>query len=247
MNNLINWQEQSPLFAHIYAQGDDYFQTLPGLSAAFINDHIICCIDERIEGSIHCAGSLVLMDAEEATAFCAASTATAITSHQNCGAMRLAYEKEFGTEMASMLTDEALDRYAVVATRSLAKRYHLKYLGHFHDEDLHGSSTAHAARIIYVVMTRTGFNPYLVPGLPHGFVINGGFEEGDYSAEEVDLALAIAFGEYGFGELFTLDTPCVLALVTAIGHVSERLIEKLTKSVAKYQGRVCMVEFNQPL
>jgi hypothetical protein len=95
-------------------------------------------------------------------------------------------------------------------------------------------------------MTPTGFNPYLVPGLPHGFVINGGFEEGDYSAEEVDLALAIAFGEHGFSELFTSDTPCVLALITTIGHVSERLMEKLARSITKYQGRVYMVEFNQP-
>ncbi len=56
----------------------------------------VCCIDEGIcrQDTVHAAGSLVTIPLEEAAQFIKKSNATALTSHEGCGAINQLYVKE---------------------------------------------------------------------------------------------------------------------------------------------------------
>ena len=107
----------------------------------------------------------------------------------------------------------------------------------------------HVARVAYYDGTGN-FDPSRLPdALPPGFVISRRYLKPDYARRECEIAVSIALGHHGFGELFTKDTPFILVVV---GDPEEKafLLGSLRTEVEEiaraYGGRVAVDAFVSP-
>lgn len=228
------WDRQSPLITKIFEHGaEKFFQSVPDIEQAFHpGDRWLRCIDEGCPGGVHLAGSGVLLGEDMAAKIAQAAGVTAVTSHEECGAAKLAAQQA-GVDVAQS------DAHGKEFAARLAKRLGVSYT-HLPLSEMARPAHLHVARVVYYDGTGK-FDPARVPELPPGFVISRRFLTKTYAVKECEIAVSIALGDHGFGKLFTPDEPL---LIIVIGHPTdaalglEQLGTEVTPLAAAHGQRV---------
>jgi hypothetical protein len=206
-----------------------YFKReFPDLKHAFSDKQkCVCCMDEGTahkdisgEWKLALAGSGILFPAEnegerleKVAKILIERGVSDVTSHGGCGAAGLAYRRDFPDADSHENLAEKIENYAKAWSDKLAEK--IQELGHPAErvhivaEDMVRPVEFHNARVVYFDGIG-GFNPNKEIGLPMGFVIERAYLPAEYTAEELKVAVNIAFGKHGFGELFTIDQPFVV-------------------------------------
>jgi hypothetical protein len=244
------WNFEREKFQEIQHKGmDRYVREIPHIDRAFEDDnHTLCCMDERVEGGVHAAGSLILLSEEEAREFIQRSGTTGITSHAGCGAAGLLYRQEKGLPANAAVEAAVIDAFARERAEKLAATLRIPYLGHLEYTDMHGCPRLHVARAIYYVGVER-FNPHVAPQLPVGFVVERVYHQRQNALKEVDIALSIILGDHSYGKLVTEKDPVYLIPIamaepSAAAYPEARtlkleILEKELRSiVVQYAGRV---------
>lgn len=225
----VAWEAQSEDLKLLVNNGAQAYFTreFPDLKHAFLaNLRAVVCMDEGTahkdfngEGKLCVAGSGILLSAnseserlEKAAEFFIEHNVKDITSHGGCGAAGLAYKRDF-PDSAPAPVD--IENYAIEWSRKLAEK--INELGseavhtHILADDMERPVEFHIARVAYYDGVG-GFNPDKIIDEPMGFVIERKFVSAPYAAEELKVAVNIAFGHHGFGELFTAATPFIVVV-----------------------------------
>ncbi|MFA7654297.1 MAG: hypothetical protein WCX97_04685 [Candidatus Magasanikbacteria bacterium] len=220
-----------------------YFsKEFPDLKHAFSN-HTTCvvCMDEGTahkdmeEGDkLALAGSGMLFPAsnederlDKVADLMIACGVKTITSHGGCGAAGIAYKRDFPT--ASPTADD-IENYAINWAKNLTERINNKQQPaehvHIAGSEMERPMEFHNARVVYFDAVG-GFNPSKEKGLPMGFVIERKFIPVEYALAELKVAVNIAFGHHGLGELFDKDNPFIIIVLAS----NEENLENLRKEV----------------
>ena len=165
----------------------------------------VCCIDEGTEvGPLRLAGCGILLgktreeSLERAAEIVKAMGARELSWHKGCGAVAV-YLKAHPEIEGSI--DEVAERFV----RELALKVNLPY----YEQPLVRPASLHIARAVYY----DGTGKFVLPERwPTGFGISRCWRNGD-ALREMEMAIGIAFGEHGFGELFTAGQPFLLIAV----------------------------------
>lgn len=197
------WQEQWPIFQQVKKHGWQKYLASLDLAQGFkLKDRKLRCIDEGTVGGVHLAGAGILLDLLDKAAvkdFVAQAEVTGIYSHAGCGAAAL-YAKQTGLDVSQ------LDDYVRDWTKKLAEVCGVPYAGHIELSEMSRPADFHIARVAYYDATGH-FDPSQVAGLPPGFVISRRYVTPAYAKQEAEIAVNIALGDHGFGELITPDEP----------------------------------------
>jgi hypothetical protein len=171
------------------------------------------CMDERTPGGIHLAGAGILLGLYNAIEFIKKAKINKVTWHKECGAVALALKKR-----GERPTPDEIDERAKEFSESLAKEAGVEV----EEEIMAGETTFHATRAIY--FDNTGeFN--VTEELSPGFVISRKYLDKEYAQEELKIAIAIAFGDHGFGELFSVEQPLLVVAVSEADQIDETDLE----------------------
>lgn len=210
----------------------EYFKKeFPDLNRAFLQKlKAVVCMDEGCahkdyggEAKFCLAGSGILFPAgseeervKKVAELLASVGVTDVTSHEGCGAAGLAYKMDFPSAHP---TPEQIEDYARDWARKVAEELgrmgHEESYNHILAEEMERPAEFHNARVVYFDGVG-GFNPNKEVGLPMGFVISRKFVPAEYAAEELKVAANIAFGNHGFGDLFSSDLPfTVIAMASS--------------------------------
>jgi len=250
---MFNEQPSSEKIVAFEAQRDDlkllaqegaqkFFSTeFPDLKHAFLPKlECVVCIDEGTahkdltgEAKFCLAGSGILFPAQnEAERIGKVAKLmidlgiTDITSHSGCGAAGLAYKRDFSDAKP---TSQDIENYAIAWSQKLADKINeLQYEAahsHITIDEMMRPAEFHNARVVYFDGAG-GFNPDKEIDLPMGFVIERKFVPADYAVEELKVAVSIAFGHHGLGELFTKDEPFVIVVFASSVEELEKLIQE---------------------
>lgn len=230
-----HWENQQATFEKIYSTGiATYIQTLANINQAFLlKDRELRCIDERTPGGIHLAGSGILMKEEELRKALLETATTSVWTHAECGAAKL-YAQQNGLD-----TTKA-DDYARAFGENLEKNFGIKYNGHINVTP----SGFHVARIAYYDATGN-FDYKNIAGLPPGFVISRKYIETDYALAEIKVAIAIACGGHGFGNLITKEFPFIIVPI-ADAHTSLESLTKELQSITQGNPLLMVSGFTAP-
>ena len=187
------------------------FDGLPTRMQSFIlKDTAVRCIDEGCPGGIHMAGSGCLNPNAEADL---RGKVSGVYSHEGCGVVKLFMEK---TKNSAKDADAVADQEA----KKLADKLGVPYMGRIGSAQMTRPADLHTARAIYYDGTGK-FDPSAVPGLPQGFVHNRKIiSDVEYAKTEVEVAIEIAFGSHGFGEMFTPISPLYIVAVSGLNPES---------------------------
>lgn len=238
------WNKEAEVREAIVQAGGitPYVQDLPNKQLVF-NDSstVLTCMDERVCEGIRAAGSLILVPLEEAESFCEKAGVTGITSHAGCGAAGVLYRKNNRLDAATTIPSGTLEEFSKQTAQELANSLRLPYLGHITYEEMDGPEDAHIARSAYYVGV-PNFNPNRDSGMPKGFVIERVYHTEANAVAELELAIGIALGSHGFGELITAAAPMYLYVV---GNESspvplEQLRHEAEAVAAAFEGRVAV-------
>ncbi len=230
--NLAFEMENSDIRDIVALGAVEYFKReFPDIKHSFAkNQNCVCCIDEGtahkdINGEMKfaLAGSGMLFPAvseqerlEAVAKILIERGVTDITSHGGCGAAGLAYHRDFPDADTHDNLKEKIENYSKSWADKLANK--IKELGHPAErthilaEDMERPVEFHNARVVYYDGVG-GFNPNKEIGLPMGFVIERTYLPVSYAVEESKVAISIAFGAHGFGELFSSDLPFVIIVL----------------------------------
>lgn len=203
--NIKNyWNEQQPIFSQIYSiKMGKYIKTLSGPERAFmLTDWDLRCIDERMPGGVHLAGSGILMTEEQLSKTLNDLKISSVWTHAECGAAKL-YAQKNGLDPSKS------DDYAQAWGKKLAQQFGLKYSGHLSPKP----SGLHIARLAYYDGTGT-FDFQKINGLPPGFIISRKYIESAYALVELEVAISIATGNHGFGDLITEKNPFLIVPIS---------------------------------
>lgn len=171
------------------------------------------CMDERTPGGIHLAGAGILLGLYNAVDFVKKAKINKVTWHKECGAVALALQKR-----GERPTPDEIDEKAKEFSENLAKEAGVDV----EEEIMQGEISFHAARAIY--FDNTGeFN--VTEELPAGFVISRKYLNKEYAQEELKIAISIALGDHGFGELFTVEQPLLIIAVSPLDQIDETDLE----------------------
>lgn len=256
---MVAWNVESEEIKNLLKQGaQTYFKKeFPDLKHAFLEKlECVVCMDEGTahkdiggESKLCMAGSGILYPAasEEERIQKVANLFNVlgirdVTSHGACGAAGLAYKRDFSGVSA---TAEQIDEYAKSWSKKVNEE--INRLGseceykNIEAADMERPVEFHTARVVYFDGVG-GFNPNKEVGLPMGFVISRHYIPGDYVAEELKIAVSIAFGGHGFGDLFTKEMPFIIIALGRTGENVEELkkeIENILKAESSFKdGRV---------
>lgn len=242
-NLHTDWNMQYKIIEKIQKCGgmESYAKKIHLNGAFYPDDRIARCMDERTCGGVHSAGPFFLLSKEEVSRYTSAANISGTTSHKGCGAARLAYLMEMGLQQNAEINQEIIDNYADEKAKALAKLLGVKYKGQLDVVP----ATHHIAVAAYYAAT--DFDPSKTQELPTGFVINRNYTPKNAALKELDIALSIAFGAHGFGNLFTKEHPFY---VIAIGNNGSQSVESLKAEVRgvveKYGNRVMLDGFAAP-
>lgn len=217
------WVEQNNLFEKIYKQGiQEYIKENPGTKKAFqLKDLCIHCIDERVPGGVHLAGSGTLLEEKDVLEYIKQSGATGITSHAECGAAKLAMKAKGFIDP----TPEEIDQFAKEWAKQISEKAGIPYIGHIEVSP----HNLHIARVAYYDGTGN-FDFSQTDLLPPGFVISRRYLNRGYAKKEAAVAISIAVGDHGFGDKITPESPFI---IVPIGDPSnpEFSLEKLQSEI----------------
>ncbi len=155
-----------------------------------------------------------------------------VYSHGACGAVELAYKRDFPDSEA---TGDKVDAYAEKWCEEVVARMNANGIQCEHRNIKAAEMTRppeyHIARVVYFDAVG-GFNPGKHNNLPMGFVIGRKFIPSEYAGEELKTVVNIAFGHHGFGELFSQELPFI---VTVLAKHEEELknLQKEIESILK--------------
>lgn len=225
-----HWGRARSALGAIGRQGmQEYVVSLPSSERAFrLSDRVIRCIDGRLQGGLRLAGSGIGIGLGKARKFAEAGGATGVTYHKDCGAAALwAREQGLPVEDATQYAREFAEKLAGELGVPCSEAW-LEGEEGFHDE-------------LVVYYDGTGrFDPSRVRFLPRGLVINRKLLDFDvpYALQEVEIAVGIALGEHGFGELFTPEAPLRLIPIGADLEHMQHLAAELQPWETAHRGRV---------
>ncbi len=172
-----------------------------------LKERTLKCMDERTPGGVHLAGAGILLGLNNAVQFVKEAKIDKVTWHKECGAVALALMKR-----GEHPTPDEIDQRAQEFSEELAKEAEIEV----EEEIMAGVTSFHAARAIY--FDNTGeFN--VTSNLPCGFVISRKYLDKDYASEELKIAVSIAFGDHGFGEMFSVEQPLLVVAVSTLDAV----------------------------
>lgn len=213
------WLEQSAKTKPILLDGIEAVASrLPSAQAMYAQDRILRCIDEGTPHGVHLCGSGILLGEPEADAVVKKMIADGlegITSHEECGAAKLAAEKAG--------FDGDIEAFAREWAEKLAERVGLPYAGHTPITAMKRPAGHHIARAAYYDSSGR-FDYSAVPELPAGFIISRKYLEPGQAQDELRVALNIATGAHGFGERLTPEEPFSI-LVIADSETTELTAE----------------------
>ncbi len=201
-----------------------YFKReFPDLKHAFKTElQCVVCMDEGTahkdvngEGKFCMAGSGILFPAsneeervKKVAELFIGRGITHLTSHGGCGAAGLAYRRDNPNMKPEDVKAEDIENYAKEWVRKVADEMgrmgHEAEVSHIAVEEMERPKDFHTARVVYFDGVG-GFNPDNERGLPMGFVVERKYLPAEYTAEELRVAVNIAFGHHGLGEKF--DSP----------------------------------------
>ena len=211
--------------------------------ALCLDDGNVRCIDGRTPGGIHLAGSGILLGLEGAEEFVRSAQKAmkksygvdVITWHPDCGAAAV-WSKENGGDVsanAKGFSEELSGRLGLRSRRI----------------ENQGEDGFHHERAVYY--DNTGLFDWSKADLPVGFVVSRRYLDFDpaYAMSELGMAIGIALGNHGFGELFDEQRPFLVVSVAfkqdeqKRGALAKRECEKVVASLeSKDQNRVKVVE-----
>ncbi|MFA5129370.1 MAG: hypothetical protein WC477_00450 [Patescibacteria group bacterium] len=232
-----SWDAQQSFFDAIEKDGmQSYAKTISNLADAFVlRDRILRCMDEGTPGGIHAAGSGILMSKEDAVAFAKRANIEGITAHSGCGACGL-YAKD------ARIHEDDPDACGPEWAQSFSESIHVPYAGNITANQMARPPEYHIARIAYYDGTGS-FDFSRAPTLPPGFVISRAYLDSSYALKEMNVAVAIALGHHGFGELFTKEHPFRLVAIAQTADELASLQAELESVVALSDGRVVVDGF----
>jgi hypothetical protein len=226
---LAAWKdsEDGQILEALNEQGANIFfhKEFPDLRDAFSQElKAVVCMDEgcahkdyKGEDKLALAGAGILLPAssEEERIEIAARLFSElgikdVTSHSGCGAVGLAYKRDFpdGNPTAKDLEDFG-KKWTEKVVAEMGRMGKEANADHISAEEMERPAEFHNARVVYFD-GKGGFNPNKKVGLPMGFVISRRHVPDMYAAEELKVAVSIAFGKHGFGNLFTKEDPFVI-------------------------------------
>jgi hypothetical protein len=240
---------------------DTNISTKSAFEKSFNKATAICCIDERVkEEGLHAAGSgiayilgvldqakqmpikqLIDVAAKNAAADFGNFGPTKIFTHEGCGAENLVYSnllEAFGENGMDTFTEPS--KLGIYWANTMAKEMDIEYAGRLNVEP----AAFHIARVIYYDATGK-FTHRLVKdeGIPEGFVLSRRYMNKEQCMAETNVAIGIATGDHGFGELINASGNNQLLLVgfgnSEIAELSEENIKaELQEIASKYDGKV---------
>lgn len=239
------WNEQSVIFEKIKSSGDfeNYIKSVPDIDRAFEGrDLEVCCVDEGTPyGCMRFAGSLILNieHADTIVQLLQSAGVRGVYSHAGCGAVAL-----YATQ--NNLDPSRVDEYAIDWAKKFANKLSVPYKGHLGSENmpaLKRPTEFHIARVIYYDGTGR-FNPDHSMDLLPGFVISRRYHvHASDALNEVKIAISIATGNHGFGDLIDEHSPIHIIV---IGDESNQefsvdvLKKEIESIVGEYNGKVVM-------
>ncbi len=230
------FKKEQPLCEKIYKQNfSDYFDSLPKHEQAFNpEDRSIRCIDEGTPQGIHIAGSGILLSLEEVGRIISdIDEVDGIYSHENCDIAALEVERKS--------IDKDPNKLAQRAAKEIAAEVNLPYLGHISSENMKRPADTRTARVVYYDGTGS-FDWSQVDGLPTGVTISREYLYSDYAKDELEISLDIAFGNSGFGNLFTSDNPLLIIILAETGEMKDRLQQEVKSVLSNYNSDRIQVE-----
>lgn len=238
---LVNqeWKTQSSIL-ETFLKNKNLIASMPEWPLAFqISDRTVRCVDEGTNDGLHCAGSGILLDFEKAKQMILDSGADGITSHENCGAAKLAAQRD-GIDLSKA------DEYGKQKAQELAQATNLPYKGHIAAEQMSRPAEFHNATVAYLDGTGQ-FNPARLKGtLPQGFVATMKY----FKTDDIALCVAIAMGDHGFNQHFTKEHPFYIILIPDNNNPEmseEKLLAETQPLLAQYEGRVACVTLPSPV
>ena len=229
------WHSQKPLMDSYYQGAEGHMSSIKNLKEAFFDKkRCICCMDEgtahiKMDGKLGMAGSGILYPADswkdrlnKVAAICIASGVPMVTSHEGCGAAALAAKRD---RLNLDNPDEYGKKWSKELQKCINKLRKTEAAGesdHISSKDMARPAEFHNARVVWFDVTGK-FNPdKLENQAPPGFLINHAIkklaktrEEENYSFSELSVAIAIAFGNHGFGKSFDGKNKFVITIVAA--------------------------------
>ncbi len=232
MNMKTDWESWDNEIRLLKAEGAAvYFpREFPDLNRSFAKEvHCVVCMDEGTahkdvngEAKFCMAGSGILYPAanEEERVQKVAKLfldldVNHLTSHSGCGAVGLAYRRDNPNLNPKEVKVEEIENYAKEWVRKVADEMgrmgHEIEVSHIAASEMERPEKFHNARLVYFD-GKGGFNPNIERGLPMGFVVERKYLSAEYVAKELKVAVDIAFGPHGLGELFTDEKPFIIVV-----------------------------------
>lgn len=195
----------------------------------------VCC-DGRLKhtgNDFSVAGSFILCEEELEKNIKKIGFET-LTSHEECGAGKLAFSQLDESISAQYLN--AKD-YVVKWTQATADRYGLKY-EHINDSEFI-SPYHHEGGII--LDSTLKFHPSVYSGMPNMFISNSpAGTPAEYIEAETKVLAGIAFGDHGFGSLLTADDPFYILITARTIEEEKKLVEIAKKATQAFGDAVAI-------
>lgn len=237
------WDEQEVIFEKIKHSGgfEQYMKSLANIDRAFEGKDLeVCCMDEGTPfGCMRFAGSLILNieNAEKIVPLLQSAGVRGVYSHAGCGAAAL-----YATQ--NNLDPSRVDEYAVDWAKKFADKLSVPYKGHLGSENMPALKRPmefHIARVIYYDGTGR-FNPGHAADLLPGFVVSRRYHvHASDALNEVKIAISIAMGNHGFGDLIDEHSPIHIVVIgdESNQEFSVDVLKKEVESIAgEYGGKV---------
>lgn len=233
-NLIVAFNEGSEAVAAIVRAGmGKYALSLPGIGGiTHLDDRIWRCMDSRTPGGLRFPPFIRKQDREKslrfAIEFCREARVSAVGYHLDCGAVEAYLQAnsirptpkkppiEYAREFAKVVADELQVPCIEIPLR--------------------GEVGCHRERAVYY--TSMDLDPSKEKRLPEGFVINRGYTDAEHALIALRVALQIAFGPHGFGDLFSPSQPFLVIVVAKTQKEADSLVEEVRASVARYGDRV---------
>ncbi len=260
------WEKQSQVVAPILANGfNNYVNSNEQVSNEFKNSFSksdsICCIDERVkEEGLHSAGSgiayilgfldqagtknikeVISLAADKAASEFKSFQAAKIYTHHGCGAENLVYgqlQEAFGS--GGMDTFENPEQLGLYWANEVSQRLSIQYAGRLNVDP----AAFHIARVIYYDATGLFTHRAVKNGtLPEGFVLSRKYMNKAQCMAETNVAIGIATGDHGFGDLINSSENNQLLLIGIGDPTNPSLSEDTVKAeldeiAQNYSGKV---------
>ncbi len=240
------FEEENQKIKNILSEGSQsYFFKLENKNSLFSDlDRVDCtCMDEGCSyGKVRIGGSGILHDKglDYVAEKMLQAGVTEVTSHDWCGAAgiwtklnnkELEKSDDYGRDFALELVNKMKD----LSGEDIKHR-------HMDKAEMLRPKELHTARSVYYDGVG-GVNPISLTDMPSGFVVSRWAFDIDHSVANVKIAIEIALGGHGFGELFTNDNPFLVIVVANDETQLKELKNELKDLVVEYKDQVELVGF----